>query len=61
MVIALGDALGLDVVAEGIEDASQATRLREIGCRLGQGYLFSRPLAAEQVRELLVAVPGLTA
>ena len=60
MVIALGNALGLDVVAEGIENTSQATRLREIGCRLGQGYLFSRPLAAEQARELLVGVPSLT-
>ena len=60
MVIALGNALGLDVVAEGIENSFQATRLREIGCRLGQGYLFSRPLAAEQARELLVGVPSLT-
>ncbi len=60
-VIALGDALGLDVVAEGIENTSQAMRLREIGCRLGQGYLFSRPLTAEHARELLFGVPSLTA
>ncbi|MGO9753817.1 MAG: putative bifunctional diguanylate cyclase/phosphodiesterase [Solirubrobacteraceae bacterium] len=52
MVIALGNALGLDVVAEGIENTSQATRLREIGCRLGQGYLFSRPLAADRAGDL---------
>ncbi len=52
MVVALGNALGLDVVAEGIENTSQATRLRDIGCLLGQGYLFSRPLTAEQAREL---------
>ena len=58
MVIALGDALGLDVVAEGIETDSQATRLREIGCRFGQGYLFARPLPAAQARELLVRMPG---
>ena len=53
MVISLGNALGLDVVAEGIESASQRARLREIGCRLGQGYLLSRPLAAEQASQLL--------
>ena len=45
-VIALAHGLGIGVVAEGIETARQAERLRELGCTLGQGYLFSRPMPA---------------
>lgn len=40
----MGHSLGLKVVAEGIEDAGTADRLREIGCDVGQGYLYSKPL-----------------
>jgi EAL domain-containing protein (putative c-di-GMP-specific phosphodiesterase class I) len=40
-------------VAEGIEDHRQLARLRELGCLLGQGYLFARPLPAHDVTELL--------
>jgi diguanylate cyclase (GGDEF)-like protein/PAS domain S-box-containing protein len=54
-VIALGDALRVDTVAEGIEHRSQATRLRETGCRLGQGYLFGHPLPPAQIEALLRA------
>ena len=45
--IALADALGLLVVAEGIEDEATRRTLHELGCRRGQGYHFSapRPLA----------------
>ena len=42
-VIAMAGALGLDVIAEGVESASQASVLEEIGCQLGQGYFFGRP------------------
>jgi diguanylate cyclase (GGDEF)-like protein len=50
-ILRLAGSLGLATVAEGIEHASQARRLRELGCSLGQGYLFSRPLpVAETVR-----------
>jgi diguanylate cyclase (GGDEF)-like protein len=52
-IVELGRALGLDVVAEGIERTDQATRLRELGCRLGQGYLFARPLAPDAVEAYL--------
>jgi diguanylate cyclase (GGDEF)-like protein len=43
-VLTLGRALGLDVVAEGIETAAQRDALLELGCELGQGFLFSRPM-----------------
>lgn len=43
-VIELARILGLTVVAEGIETADQAQMLRELGCDLGQGYFYSRPV-----------------
>ncbi|HTD49993.1 MAG TPA: EAL domain-containing protein, partial [Acidimicrobiia bacterium] len=46
-VVDLARSLRLDVVAEGIETAHDATALQAIGCATGQGYLFSRPLTAE--------------
>jgi diguanylate cyclase (GGDEF)-like protein len=52
-IIALADSLGLRTVAEGIEDREQHARLCDLGCTLGQGYLFARPLAPETVTELL--------
>jgi diguanylate cyclase len=49
MVIQLGRNLGLSVVAEGVEDELQASVLRELGCPLAQGFLFARPMAAEEL------------
>lgn len=46
-IIDLGRALGLAVVAEGIEDEAQRTLLAGMGCPIGQGYLFGRPINAE--------------
>jgi len=43
-IIAMAEGLGLEVVAEGVEDDGQARLLREFGCQLAQGYLYSRPL-----------------
>jgi EAL domain-containing protein (putative c-di-GMP-specific phosphodiesterase class I) len=56
-VIALAHGLGIGVVAEGIETDRQAERLRELGCDLGQGYLFSPPVPADKTAGLLRAGP----
>ena len=52
-IIDLGDSFGLQVVAEGIEHESQRRRLLELGCRLGQGYHFARPMPAGKLAQLL--------
>ncbi len=44
-ILDLAKALGLRVVAEGIETETAAERLRRMGCPIGQGYFYSRPLA----------------
>jgi len=46
-VLALGATLSLEVVAEGIELSEQWQTLRDLGCKLGQGFLFSRPMDAD--------------
>jgi len=48
-IIGLGRGLGKEVVAEGIETEAQALCLRQLGCQLGQGFLYGRPAA--QLRE----------
>jgi diguanylate cyclase (GGDEF)-like protein len=57
-IIAMAHALGLKVVGEGIETTAQRDVLRDQGCDAMQGYLFSRPVAAEQFAELLVRRPA---
>ena len=52
-IIALGTSLSLEVVAEGIELAEQANSLEELGCELGQGYLFARPMDAAALSNFL--------
>ncbi|HKJ22210.1 MAG TPA: EAL domain-containing protein, partial [Gammaproteobacteria bacterium] len=56
-IIALGRSLNLRVVAEGVETQAQASFMREQGCHLGQGFLFHRPLPADQVAALIPATP----
>ena len=51
----------LGVTAEGIETDRQLMSLREIGCEIGQGYLFARPMSAAQVHQLLMAGGSLPA
>jgi diguanylate cyclase (GGDEF)-like protein/PAS domain S-box-containing protein len=47
-ILGLGQTLGLDVIAEGVENPSQRDFLADHGCRAFQGYLFGRPVMAEQ-------------
>ena len=59
-IVLLGRSLGKVVVAEGIETASQFDALRDMGCRIGQGYRLDRPLdpetATARVRALCATV-----
>jgi EAL domain-containing protein (putative c-di-GMP-specific phosphodiesterase class I) len=41
------------VVAEGVETEQQLERIRELGCRFAQGFLFARPVRADVLAELL--------
>lgn len=57
-VVALARSLDVDVVAEGIERPEQLDELRRLGCRLGQGYLLARPMAASAIERFIV-VPAI--
>jgi diguanylate cyclase (GGDEF)-like protein/PAS domain S-box-containing protein len=48
-LVDMAHALGLSVTAEGIEVQAQADRLRRLGCDLGQGYYYARPVAADEM------------
>ena len=52
-VIAIGEALGLRVVAEGVETAEELAALRDLGCQYAQGYLFARPCGFDEYMEYL--------
>jgi diguanylate cyclase (GGDEF)-like protein/PAS domain S-box-containing protein len=52
-IIALGASLSLEVVAEGIELPEQANSLEELGCELGQGFLFARPMDSNALAQFL--------
>lgn len=48
-IIAMGETLKIQMVAEGIEGEGQLRELRRLGCHLGQGYLFSKPVAVSEI------------
>jgi diguanylate cyclase (GGDEF)-like protein len=54
-IVNMAHHMGLDVIAEGIEDLGQLDRLRTMSCELGQGFLLSRPLSADAIETLLVS------
>lgn len=57
--VALGQGLGLEVLAEGVETPEQLEFLRSIDCDTAQGYLFSKPLPPQEIAELLRQCPCL--
>ncbi|MBK6597614.1 MAG: EAL domain-containing protein [Proteobacteria bacterium] len=52
-IIGMASSLNLATVAEGIESREQASQLLALGCSLGQGYYFAKPMPAENTFELL--------
>ena len=57
-IAALAEGMNLHVVAEGIQTRAQAKQLRDLGCRYGQGYLFSRPLDPAYAKALILEAPA---
>jgi EAL domain-containing protein (putative c-di-GMP-specific phosphodiesterase class I) len=55
-IVSMAGSLGLDLVAEGIENESQRDRLCAMGCTYGQGYHLGRPVPAEKIDELITQV-----
>jgi EAL domain-containing protein (putative c-di-GMP-specific phosphodiesterase class I) len=53
-ILRLSSTLGLETVAEGIENQAQRDRLRALECRYGQGYFFSRPVPAHELEPVLL-------
>jgi PAS domain S-box-containing protein len=56
-IVGLGQSLGLRTVAEGVETEEQAEILLWLGCQLGQGWLYGRPVPAEALPGLVAALP----
>jgi diguanylate cyclase (GGDEF)-like protein/PAS domain S-box-containing protein len=56
-IIALGASLSLDVIAEGIELVEQERSLQDLGCEIGQGFLFARPMAVDALVAFLDEAP----
>jgi EAL domain-containing protein (putative c-di-GMP-specific phosphodiesterase class I) len=54
-IISIAHSLQLQVIAEGITREGQVERLLRMGCRRGQGFLFSRPVEASEIEALLAA------
>ncbi|MBP9942463.1 MAG: EAL domain-containing protein, partial [Comamonas sp.] len=52
-VIAMGQSMGMEVLAEGVETAAQLEFLRQHGCNFYQGYFCSKPMAATDFEKLL--------
>jgi EAL domain-containing protein (putative c-di-GMP-specific phosphodiesterase class I) len=60
-MVSLGQTLGLQMVAEGVENGTQADRLQRMGCDFAQGYFFARPLRPDTMLERIatgLAIPN---
>jgi two-component system CheB/CheR fusion protein len=60
-IIGMAHALGLKLVAEGVESKAQAKLLRNLGCHTAQGFLFHHPLEVEEFEKLFLKEPTLDA
>lgn len=60
-IIAMGDSLGLDLVAEGVETLGQLRALQDLGCAKAQGYLISRPVPADGMASAVAGLEGMGA
>jgi diguanylate cyclase (GGDEF)-like protein len=60
-IVALGQSLQVQVLAEGVETADQVHALRRLGCQTMQGFLFSRPVPADQIPEAITRAGELAA
>jgi diguanylate cyclase (GGDEF)-like protein len=54
-IVGLATAFGLGTVAEGVETAEQLAKIRELGCRRWQGYLYSRPVVLDEIEVMLAS------
>lgn len=54
-IISIAKTMGMSVIAEGIETSQQLAQLQALNCNFGQGYLFSKPLKAERVIDLIAS------
>ena len=63
-IVGMAHGLGIDLVAEGVENSVQAEYLESLGCYTMQGFMFSKPLAVEQFLQLVAdqraTIPGLS-
>ena len=57
-ILAMADALGLQVTAEGIENQPQLEALKNLGCHRAQGFYLSRPLTADVMQQLVLDAPA---
>ncbi len=57
-IIRIGHELGMNVLAEGVETAEQEATLRALGCDAVQGYLYAKPMPAEELERWMTAWPG---
>jgi EAL domain-containing protein (putative c-di-GMP-specific phosphodiesterase class I) len=57
-MISLGNKLDMTMLAEGIETSEQLELLRDLGCELGQGFLFSAAVPAKEIAHMLDLAPN---
>lgn len=57
-ILALGESLDLEVIAEGVENQEQAARLKDLGCRKFQGYFYGRPEPISEWEQRLAQSPA---